>query len=168
MGMIILQEPPKGGQAGFGRAGRLGWAVAAMVFGMLLLNHGCSRYFGGGGHVFGAEVAQGEVVATKSRPSTSGRRRGMVIEATVEFATADGRRIRVEDKTGHTGSLHPKGERLPVYYDPANPEAALIGGTAPFTVTPYLFEGVAGLVLLVAGGVLLIILTGRIRRARQR
>ena len=36
---------------------------------------------------------------------------------------------------------------LEVPLDPAAPEKALIGGTEPFTVTPYLFEWFAGLVV---------------------
>lgn len=132
------------------------WGLAALMFGLLLVSHGCARFVGGGGHVFGAEVTEGKVVEIRKRASTSQRRiKGLVHEATVEFSTGT-RAVRIDDNTGLTGATHGKGERVHVYFDPAEPEKALVGGTAPFTVTPYLFEWLAGLLVVAVAAVLMV------------
>ena len=127
--------------------------MAVLFFGLLLVAHGCTVVMGGGGHVFGAERTDGRIVEIRKRPSNNpGRRRGLVHEATVEFNAA-GRTIKLDDNTGLTGATRSVGETVPVSFDAREPEKALIGGTAPFTVTPYLFELIAGWLIVAVAGV---------------
>jgi hypothetical protein len=134
--------------------------VAGMLVlfsGLGLLSHGCARVVAGGGHVFGAERVEGRIVEILERPSTrpGARRNARVHEAEVEFRTAEGRTIRLWDRTGRIGGGRAVGESVDVYYDPREPEKALLDGTAPFTVTPYLFELVAGWLVFPVGAFLL-------------
>jgi hypothetical protein len=142
--------------------------IAALVIGLSLTGHGCARFVGGGGHVFGAEVAEGRVVDVRTRQADFGRQRGLatVHEVVVEFP-ADGRAVRIEDATGATGAEHDKGSTVKVYYDPAAPHLALIGGTAPFSGIQYVIEWLFGVATLIVAGMLMVRAAGRNRNAKE-
>ena len=136
-----------------------------LFFGLGLVAHGCARVVGGGGHVFGAERAEGRIVEIHKRPSKNpGPRRGMVHEAEVEFTAGERRSVRVWDRTGLTGAGRAVGDPVDVYYDPVEPEKALIGGTAPFTLTPYLFELVAGWIVVPIGAFILFKMKTKVKK----
>jgi hypothetical protein len=132
------------------------WGVGVLLFGLLLVMHGCARFVGGGGHVYGAQVAEGRVIEVTLRPQDFGRNRGIgtVRETIVEF-TVGGKTVRLRDTIGAVGEDKEKGALVPVYYDPASPEKAMIGGNAPFTGLQFFLEWLAGMVTLGAAGYLM-------------
>ena len=62
------------------------------------------------------------------------------------------------------GSVHGKGSVVRVYYDPAAPQQALIGGTEPFSGIQYLVEWLAGVATIVAAAALMV----RAHKAQRR
>jgi len=96
---------------------------------------------------------------------------GVVVEAgdnekpTVEFRTKDGRRIRVEGTISASPTPYRVGERIGVFYDPAQPEKALIDSFLERWFLPLLFGGFATVFTLVGLGFTLVSLR---RRRRQR
>lgn len=138
--------------------------LAVLLLGTVLLIHGCSRFMLGGGHVIGAEVAEGTVVEIREykREVRAGRGLASFQDVFVEYPLGD-RHVRVRDSVGATGERPAKGDRVKVYFDPQAPEKAMIGGSAPFTGVQYLAEWLAGIAAM-AGAVLLIVRAGRLKR----
>lgn len=71
----------------------------------------------------------------------------------LEFRTARGQRIRIEGKISVSPSPYRVGERIAVFFDPAEPEEALIDAFAERWFLPLLFGGF-GTIFLVVGGVM--------------
>lgn len=94
---------------------------------------------------------------------------GVVVQArdnekpTVEFRTKDGRRMLVEGAISASPTPYEVGERIGVFYDPANPTGALIDSFLERWFLPLIFGGFATIFTLVGFGFMLAVL----RRRRQ-
>ena len=140
--------------------------LAVLVLGLVLLMHGCTRFFSGGGPVIGAEVAEGTVVEVRSE--TWNHRRGdfQVKHVFVEYPVGD-RQVRVRDQLGATGDDPKQGDRVKVYFDPRAPEKAMVGGNERMTGMQYLVEWLAGIATAI-GAVVLIIRAGRQKKTEAK
>lgn len=100
------------------------------------------------------------------------RATGIVVAAgddekpTVEFRTRTGERIRVEGKISVSPSPYEVGERIGVFYDPADPAAALIDAFAERWFIALLLGGFA-VVFLLVGGTMFLAGLRRVRRWRR-
>ena len=139
-------------------------AFAVLLLGMVLLLHGCSRFLLGGGIVIGAEVAEGTVVEVHryQKEHRVGRGLASFMDVHVEYPLGD-RKVRVQDSLGMSGENPEKGDRVKVYYDPKEPEKAVVGGSLPMTGIQYLLEWLVGIATCV-GALMLIIRAGRLKR----
>ena len=137
-------------------------AMAVLLLGTVLLVHGCSRFFLGGGPVIGAEVAEGKVVEIRTETWNRGRGDFQVKHVWVEYPIGD-RQVRVRDQLGATGDTAKEGDRVAVYYDPRAPEKAMVGGNERMTGMQYLVEWLAGIATAI-GAVLLVIRAGRMKK----
>ena len=83
---------------------------------------------------------------------------GVVIEArdnqkpVVEFRTREGQRVRVEGSISASPTPYRVGERIGVFYDPADPSAAMIDSFLERWFTSVLFGGFAAVFSLIGAG----------------
>jgi hypothetical protein len=88
---------------------------------------------------------------------SSGSEGGTVYQAVVEFQTADGRTVRWQESMASNPAAGQPGDRVPMKYDPSDPDKARIAKTfrlwflsGLFVLLGLLFLGI-GVVLTVAG-----------------
>ncbi len=99
-------------------------------------------------------VAQGIVIAADDNQ-----------KPVVEFRTGDGRQVRIVGNISASPSPYRVGERIGIFYDPANPTDALIDSFIERWFLPLMFGGFATVLSLVGG----LMAFGAMRRgARQR
>ena len=85
-----------------------------------------------------------------------GRTRNTLYKPTVRFQTADGRVIDYTPNTSNSWSNYRVGENVPVYYDPQQPEKAIVGTTFKLWFPFFLFGFAGGIFSLVGAFFVLI------------
>jgi hypothetical protein len=121
----------------------------------------------------GAAMLVGVAIVTiKSLDRASGIRvEGIVIEARdnqkpiVEFRTREGQRVRIEGGISASPTPYRVGERIGVFYDPADPSDALIDSFLERWFTSLLFGGFAAVFSLIGAGFTITALRRRARRS---
>jgi len=133
-----------------------GWIL--LLGGVLSIAHSCSTLSGAASTWANGATANGKVVEISKREmvSPNGQRR-LIASAVVQFTTAHGKVVTVTDKVGSTSAPNRVGEKVKVVYEPDEPEAALIAGSAPANAALLLFQGVSGWIALLTGGVLILL-----------
>jgi hypothetical protein len=113
------------------------------------------------------------IVAINSLDKAGGIRvEGVVIEArdnqkpVVEFRTGEGQRVRIEGGISASPTPYRVGERIGVFYDPADPSGALIDSFLERWFVSLLFGGFAAVFSLVGAGFTIAALRRRARRAQ--
>jgi hypothetical protein len=84
---------------------------------------------------------------------SSGSEGGTVYQAVVEFQTADGRTVRWQESMASNPPAGQRGDRVPMKYDPSDPDNARIAKTFRMWFLSGLF-GLLGLLFLGIGAVL--------------
>lgn len=87
---------------------------------------------------------------------SSGSEGGTVYQAVVEFETADGRTIRWQESMASNPPPGQAGDRVPMKYDPANPQEARIAKTFRLWFLPGLFACL-GLLFFGIGAILAVV-----------
>ncbi len=101
--------------------------VAVFALGVALIGLGLHRFTGYWRFVRAARAAVGRVVAIDLKDFDYTRNARVFYTITVEFPTARGARRRIRQvQHSNFGIVHAHGECLPVLYDPAQPERALL------------------------------------------
>lgn len=91
------------------------------------------------------KTAQGAVVRVESKATTPGNPHYYPV---VEFRTAGGEVVQHESETGFYPARHQVGQRVPMLYDPARPQDALMdSGEKWFGVAALAGFGIIGLVV---------------------
>jgi hypothetical protein len=121
----------------------------------------------------GLLIAVGFVTANGLEKASSGSRvEGIVVEANdnqkpiVEFRTRDGQRLRVEGSISASPTPYRVGERIGVFYDPANPSDALIDSFIERWFLTLLLGGFATVFTAIGLGFTVAALRRRSRRIR--
>ncbi|HYF65731.1 MAG TPA: DUF3592 domain-containing protein [Herpetosiphonaceae bacterium] len=98
--------------------------------------------------------AQGRYVDTQWRGSGSG---GEVSQyGQIEFQTAQGRIVRFSSRVGALGQRQNSGAPVPVLYDPANPDDAVVNSFVELWMPAIIFGGV-GAAWMIAATIALIL-----------
>lgn len=110
-----------------------------------------------------AVLTEGTVVDLVYAPSSDG---GGGYRPIVRFLTREGEEIEYESNTSSSPAAYDVGEVVGIYYDPANPNDAMIDGFLDQYLAPLILGSVGGIFFIIGGGLLLAQLLGRRKRER--
>ena len=112
----------------------------------------------------GAAVARGTVVDLRISTSNNSRSYYPI----VEFVAANGAKVQYVSSSGSNPPSYARGEPVKVYYNPSNPQDALLEGFFSLWGGPLIVGGMGAVFLLIGGSMILLTGSGARRLAKLR
>jgi len=140
------------------------WILGGVFFaiGLGMLFGGISWWRSNAAFAEHAVRAEGTVSDLMYRRNSKGS--GGTYVPLIDFSAPNGSRIHITGSTGSNPAAYSRGDKVPLLYDPANPERAQIDTFMERSFGPVLLSGLGAVFALVGGGVL----AARMRERKQR